>query len=440
VNFSTKSNIGIVANYFAKNTPPSPGGLPQGQSTSLQSFLNANVNTNPANNGMPVLLSQIYPINNSTGLMSYWSYSAGKLVQAGDVNSASIFNATNLMLSAGSDLMYQLYATPATIKANGLWWAGHAVAVAGININQNPTKPGGSIYPGGTVYIADPDSNPTYVAGAPPTVNAPNVSAPSTWPKTNGFPAPAQITPANASLPVPANPMFNAAASYSNYYDDFNFTKTPYVTSNAAASFNNTYVADIYRIGPSVVKNISVKKRGPSVGPVTPDANEDESDITVQVPTDAGPVDGVLIEPSMPVTDPSTDPTADTLVDDTNNTDTWTDVEDTTDPFGNALTDDAIEYDLSSGNPLEPGDIADIDIATEGDFSSVGYDVLLHFQGDDSDQWLPEQIAGSEYDPSDDPAGDTVPEPGMLMPVLLLGGLTAMTRRRRMSVHFCPCG
>ena len=47
-----------------------------------------------------------------------------------------------------------------------------------------------------------------------------------------------------------------------------------------------------------------------------------------------------------------------------------------------------------------------------------------------ADEWLPEMIAGSDFDPSPIPADDTdVPEPATLS-LLLVGGCALLTRRR----------
>ena len=102
----------------------------------------------------------------------------------------------------------------------------------------------------------------------------------------------------------------------------------------------------------------------------------------------------------------------------------------TQDPWGNSLPDDAIEYNLSGGNPLEAGEDATIDVGTSGDFSGLSYDILIHDQGDSADDWLPIMIGGSDFDPSDTFEFNTVPEPCTLG-VLSIGGIILLGRRRR---------
>jgi len=404
---ATSSNITKVAKFFATNGQGGP-------QTTLQTFLNQNVNNNPANNGMAKLISQTYQVNQFTGNVMYYSYSAGGYVST----NSGVARFTNTQLKSGADLAYQLYASQQVSQQNQLWWSGHVVAVSGINTANN------------TVFVADPDSNPN------PNPPPPAVGPGGSWPFPGTIPAGVATLP-GAALPVPAAPNPAVAASYNANYDDFQFNKSV-VSSGQAPQFTNTVLGSIYKIGPSAVKNINVAPRvkpnaiAAAVGTVKPadDPTEDETDITLQIPSDFDPVDQVIIEPSTPIVAPSSDPTADSLTDDSDPSSTWTDVEDTTDPFGNALNDDAIEYDMSGLDPLEPGQTADVDLATTADFSTDGYDILLHFQGDPADEWLPEMIAGSDFDPSPIPADDTdVPEPATLS-LLLVGGCALLTRRR----------
>jgi hypothetical protein len=404
---ATSSNITKVAKFFATNGQGGP-------QTTLQTFLNQNVNNNPANNGMARMISQTYQVNQFTGNVMYYSYAAGGYVST----NSGVVRFTNTQLKSGADLAYQLFASQQVSQQNQLWWSGHVVAVSGINTANN------------TVFVADPDSNPN--PNPPPVAPGPGF----TWPFPGTIP-PGLATAPGAPLPVPAAPNAAVAASFNSNYDDYQFNKSV-VSSVQAPQFTNTVLSSIYKIGPSAVKNINVAPRvkpnaiAAAVGTVTPAAapTEDETDITLQIPSDFNPIDEIIIEPSAPVVAPSSDPTADSLTDDSDPSSTWTDIEDTTDPFGNALTDDAIQYDLSSLDPLEPGQTADVDLATTADFSTEGYDILLHFQGDPSDEWLPEMIAGTDFDPSPIPLDDAeVPEPASLS-LLILGGFALGTRRR----------
>ena len=421
------SNIAKVATIFGAGFP---------KTTSMQTYLNANVNnakqTDANGDTLGKLTSQTFLVNNATGLLQYWSYSKGAMANA-QKSSDTAFDFTNNMLKRGEDVMYLLtYGTNTVVNdptTTNFWWLNHAVAVSGISVANK------------SVYIADPDTN-----GGPAAANA-------GWIRNSpNFPG-ALATAANAALPVPALNSFdnNDATKFNSNYDRFTFANKTYgqaiaptVTSADAPQFNNTFLSSVLVTGPSIVNKITVAPRaGPTLAnrairPAVPGGSE-ETDLTLQIPEDCSAIDGVLVEPSTQVVNPSSDPTAFSLVDDTHTASTWTDAEDTSDPFGNSMTLGSVEYDLAGGTDLLPGDTVDVDLETTSDFSSLGYDVLIHYQGDPSDEWTPEMIAGSEYDPSDYPAGDDVPtpEPGQLG-VLALGGIAMMRRRRARQQRNVP--
>lgn len=414
---ATSSNISAVAAFFQNN-------VKKGNSTPMQAFLDANVNNNPNNNKMPKLLSNVDSVN-ANGNMQYFNYATDQPA----TTSGSIFDFTNMSLKAGWDLSYELLDAPPVRQANKLWWLNHFVAVAGIS-----TQKGNN-----TVFIADPDSNPN------PNPPPPVLSAPSNFPSPGTIPAGLPTAPTDP-LPVPTNPDPTKPATYNANYDDFQFTKSA-VTSTQAPQFNNTTVAGVFNIFPSAVKTIkvAVKAKPTSVSSTSAQftsadaGDEDETDITLQIPSAYNPVDGILIEPSTLAVNPASDPGSASLIDDSDTASVWSNQEDAQDPFGNsdAAQDVGIEYDLSSGNPLEPGETADIDLETDGDFSSLGYDILFHFQGDPSDAWLPEMMGGSEYDPSDYPSDDLVPEPVAIAPLAFVALTVSLGRRwRRTSPGF----
>jgi hypothetical protein len=420
-----QSNIVVIANAFGGTF----------KNTSLQTFLNNNVNAQKQTdaNGNPLanITSQIFNVDPSSGMVTYFSYSTNARVTIRTRGSDNTFAFTNDMLRRGEDVRYVL--GPGTNKivndpsTQNLWWIDHALAVSGISVANS------------TVYVADPDSN-----GGPGTAN-------QGWIRNNpNFPG-VLATAANAPLPVPALNSFNAndPTTFNSNYDRFQVNNVmttlngkniiaPTVTSPDAPQFNNTFLTGITTIGPTLVNNIKVSPRLANsailagIKPADTSAAGDQTDITLQIPADATAIDKLLIEPAAQVIDPSANATGDGLLDDTSPASQWSVTDDPTDPYGNLMTDGSIEYDLTSGNPLEPGDLADLNIATTADFSTLGYDVLIHYQGDPSDEWTPEMIGGSEYDPSDYPTDDAVdvPEPSKFTMLSILG-MTLLARTAR---------
>jgi hypothetical protein len=108
----------------------------------------------------------------------------------------------------------------------------------------------------------------------------------------------------------------------------------------------------------------------------------------------------------------------------------WMESMGASDPFGNALGNGGILYDLMSGaDPLFSGEDAMLNIGTMADFASEGYSVLFHFQGDPADFWLPEMVGGSDFNPSDVLADQAVPEPSAWL-LAIIGGFGLLVRRR----------
>jgi hypothetical protein len=374
-----------------------------------QAFLNLTTNQNLG--GLPPLLSNSFPTGANGNVYYYNAF--GQLTNSGQ----SVYTFTNTVVrNTNAEVLYRLRSGTANLapNANGqsVWWGGngggsfHYVALAGISVAN------------GNVSIADPDTNmgsgPT-AAGWPHGQNALNI----------GFPF---SSPAGSPLPVQAN-----AAPLTQDFADFTFTGRS-VTSVAAPQYNGTYVQSVNTISPLVVRRANARgvvRPGPAGG-IAPAGGQmdEETDITIDIPSDSNPVDQVFVEPSSQTVDPTVAPSEFSLVDDTNSSDTWSDTEMTTDPFGNTIADDGIDYDLTSGNPLEPGDMADLDIGTAADFSGTGYDVFLHYAGDPSDEWVPEEIGGTNFDPEDTASVQTVPEPASIG-LLLLGCAVAAGRCRQ---------
>jgi hypothetical protein len=385
--------------------------------SSVQKYLTAQ-NTGLLSNILTVgngVLKDTTGAATTTGNLYYKDPANGKLLATG----FSAFDATNLLMkSLDADIVYKILAgtTPATTNANGQgrWWGNfHNVAVAGINTATS------------TVYVADPDSNngPTTAFGGWPTENA-------------NFPAnvPFSLTsPVGSPRPVPAAPAFAAPASYNTFYDNFQFgagaTAKNSVTSTDAPQYTGTVLSTVGYVMPNPVTAL-IKTIKNTVNKLSPPTDE-ETEFHLDLPTGTDAVDKIIIEPSSPSVDPTQEPSFDFLTVPSDPNSTWSDHEDAADPFGNTLTDEAIEYDLSGADPLTAGEAVTLDIGTATDFSTSGYDILLHFAGDSSDEWLPEQFGGTDFDPSDTMTDQSVltPEPTSLT-LLALGTLTLATRKK----------
>ena len=285
---------------------------------------------------------------------------------------------------------------------------------------------------GNELYLADPDTNPNNPAGATG-VAAANGGWPFNNPSFPGNNATYNLkTDPGASLPVPANPTVGNgnAATWNQLYTDFSFTPNgtfDSVTSNQSTQYNNCGLQNLQTIMKNPFKQVAAVGAG---------AGKEETALAVALPSDtADPIDKLLVEPSQLALNPSTNAGLDSFVDPSEPTSTWTVAEDATDPFGNSISDEGIEYDLASGTGLEPGQTATLDIGTDAEFANEGYDVLVHYEPDADDPngfWMPVVEAGTELDPSaiSEDQDIDVPEPGTLS-LIALGGFALLRRRAR---------
>jgi hypothetical protein len=166
--------------------------------------------------------------------------------------------------------------------------------------------------------------------------------------------------------------------------------------------------------------------------PVVP--GKEKTTVSVTLPTDtAVSVDHIFIEPSQLVLNPVSNPGFDTFLDPTEPASIWAISELNSDPFGNALADFGIDYALSAGTGLVPGETTTIEIGTGDEFANEGYTALLHYAPSSdfpSGFWMPFMEGGTQFDPSAAiSAEQTIPEPSALE--LLAFGAIAVAGRRR---------
>jgi hypothetical protein len=392
--------------------------------TDVQTYLNNNVNTNANNNGRAPLSSATWSVDKNNNV-DYLGLQNGSIVKFTMPNISPVTFTKGVMAICDGQEIVRI--TPGTSSAaenpNGQsrWWTNyHMLAVSGINVAGNQ------------LYLADPDTNPSNGGGG-------NGVGPTNagWPSDNpAFPANAPFnlkTPANANLPVPAAPQVgNAnAATWNQLYTDFSFAPNgafDAVTSSQSPQYNNTALQNLQTI---------MKNPFKTIGGVVAGAGKEETTIAVSLPTDAAhAVDQILVEPSQQTLDPVTNASLDSF---TEAGSVWTDAEAVADPFGNALADDGVIYDLTSGNGLQPGNSATIDIGTTTEFATEGYDVLVHYEADAENPngfWMPYMENGTQLDSSAaiDDFQQEVPEPASigLVAVALIG---MAARRRRRATH-----
>jgi hypothetical protein len=422
----------------------------------VRTYLNNNVNNNPANNGKLALWSGTWNVDGN-GNVYYQSLQDGNVVNYSMFGISPVTFTRGVMVICNGQEVVKINQgnLNATFNGNGqgLWWAAatpaaakagnyHMLAVAGINVAANQ------------LYVADPDTNPNTPAG-PSGVAPTNGGWPSSNPNFPGNPGNAPPfnlkTPASASLPVPGAPVVgNAnAASWNQFYTDFSFTPNQ---TGGVKGFNGSTTFDMvtstqstqYSPTPAIgqpqkgcgLANLQTIMKNPftTVAAAGAGAGKEETAIAMTLPSDAeDAVDQILVEPSQQALDPASNAGLDSFTDPSEPSSTWGDVEDAADPFGNSLSDDGIDYDLTGGTGLEPGESATIDIGTDAEFANEGYDVLLHYEADADDPngfWMPYMEEGSEIDASAAIGEDQdVPEPSSIGLVCLVA--TALLARRR---------
>ncbi len=408
---------------------------------SVQAYLNKYVNNNAANNGQQALLANTWNVDGN-GNVDYLGLQNGNPVIYKMLGISPVTFTRGVMAICNGQEVIGINQgsnnglTPAQVgNVQGLWWAKkvapataagltaafddgnfHTLAVSGIDVA------------GSELYLADPDSNPNNSATGGATANG-------GWPFNNtNFPGNNATynlkTSPSADLPVPANPAIGIPnkATWNQLYTDFSFTPNgtfDSITSNVSPQYNSCGLQNLQTIIKNPFKQVAAAGAG---------AGKEETALAVALPSDtADPIDKLLIEPSQLALNPSTNAGLDSFVDPSEPTSTWTVAEDATDPFGNSISDEGIEYDLAGGTGLEPGQTATLDIGTDAEFANEGYDVLVHYAPDADDPtgfWMPVVEAGTELDPSAISEDQDVPEPGTLS-LLALGGFALLRRRVR---------
>jgi hypothetical protein len=405
----------------------------------VQAYLNKYVNTNAANNGKASLWSGTWTVDGN-GNVDYLGLQNGNTVIYKMFGISPVTFTRGVMGVCNGQEVIQINQgnrnglTPAQVgNVQGLWWAAptpakakpgnyHMLAVSGIDVAGN------------ALYLADPDTNPNNPAGATGVAQANGG-----WPFNNvNFPGNAPFnlkTSPSASLPVPAAPVVGGgnATSWNQLYSDFSFTPNgafDAINSTQSTQYNGCGLTNLQTIMKNPLRTINAAPAGPG---------KEETAIAVALPTDAASaVDQILVEPSQQTLDPVANASLDSFSDPSEAGSVWTDAEAVADPFGNSLADDGILYDLASGNGLEPGESATIDVGTAAEFANEGYDVLLHYEANADNPngfWMPYMDMGSELDPSAaiNGAQQGVPEPATSG--LILVALLGMASRRRRDNH-----
>jgi hypothetical protein len=406
----------------------------------VQGYLDANVNNKPANNGKAALWSGTWTVDGN-GNVDYLGLAGGNPViyrMAGI--SPVAFSRAVMALCDGQELVRinqgnlnapgqaaPNYAAN-TPNGQGLWWAAKTAAAAGGG-NYHMLAVAGINVAGNQLYVADPDTNPSTPAG--PTGVAQTNGG---WPGDNAnYPGNAPFnlkTSPGASLPVPAAPAVgNAnAATWNQFYTDFSFAGNgtfTAITSGQSAQYNGCGLQNIQTI---------MKNPFKIIGGVPAGAGKEKTTVSVTLPTDAAvSVDHVFIEPSQVALDPGVNPGLDIFSDPSEPGSTWGISNLNSDPFGNALADGGIDYSLSAGTGLLPGETATIDIGTTAEFANEGYSVLMHYAPNadfPNGFWMPYMEDGTQLDASASiSAAQQVPEPSTLGLVVI--GAIALAGRRR---------
>jgi hypothetical protein len=411
--------------------------------SAVQTYLDNNVNTNAANNGKASIMSGTWNVDGN-GNVDYLGLENGKVVNYGMFGISPVTFTRGVMAICNGQEVVDINQgnVKPTFNGNGqgLWWGAATPADADPTTNYHMLAVAGINVAGNQLYVADPDTNPSNPAAASG-VGPANGG----WPQTNAnFPGGAPFnlkTPTTAGLPGPAAPVVgNAnAASWNQLYTDFSFTPngTNGVKVNGSTNYDSITSTQSPQYNGTALQNLQTIMKNPfkTIGAAAAGAGKVETAIAVALPSDAADaVDQILVEPSQQALDPVTNGGLDSFSDPSEPSGTWADVEDVADPFGNTLSDDAIDYDLTGGTGLEPGESATIDIGTDADFAGDGYDVLVHYEADADDPtgfWMPYMEDGDMLDASAAISADQdVPEPGTLS-LLALGGFALLRRRAR---------
>ena len=298
---AANSNISQII-QIAKSSVPT--------SDSVQSYLNQRLGNN-------VLISNANPVDLSTGMVEVNVPGKGMVD-----TTKNVFQFTNLLLKNGSDCVYQIDSNQQnTVTGQGIWWTTHGVAVAGIDLKNN------------NILVANPDASTNTVAKGASTAgwvqNSPNFpgAQPANNPPTGSY---GLMTPATAGLPVPdpTKVKLTDSTTYNPYYDTLGNLNTPTKTNYWASTisgrkqfngtipqiactdepnFNNTYVNLVASVGKFKITVNSVNAGKQMAGVRVARSSipgEDDTSLDVQMPADAGNVDGIIVEPGTPTENP----------------------------------------------------------------------------------------------------------------------------------------
>lgn len=325
------------------------------------------------------------------------------------VTSAAAFDFYDLKTRAGDSLTLELKGGTTPLRASssdqGRWWTNfHQIAGAGLD---KATK---------TIYVADPDTNRGSTLDK------------AGWPDIAKFPGdpPASATSmglkttATDPIPLPTAPVIGTIGSYDTFYAGFIFDDKNKVKGDAN---NARYTGTVLNL----IETISAPKGKLTAAAVVPGG----AATTVAINTGGNYVDAIYLAPSQSVL---ADPQFSSLFTFTLPSDpmgllsSWSTTVTPFDPFGNERLYGGVRFDLTSGSPLAPSDLALATLGTISDFSLSGYELLLHYVGDDSSLWNPEVIGSSLNSTKLSIEQTVIPEPAS--GILATIAFAAIGRRR----------